>query len=101
MGLPEPTASASSAFGRAIHQVVEYHFNELLAGNEPPTLASTMIGHLGVAIVIGCLYVNHREWLKRPLSAHSLFKSQLKHCIVERRETYFRKSIGGRDVDSP
>jgi hypothetical protein len=51
------------------------------------------VAHLGVAVVIGCLYVNHREWLKRPLSAHSLFKSQLKHCIVERRETYLRKSI--------
>jgi RecB family exonuclease len=37
MGLPEPTVSASLVFGRAIHQAVEHHFNELLAGNEPPT----------------------------------------------------------------
>jgi hypothetical protein len=38
MGLPETTVSASLVFGRAIHQAVEHHFNELLAGNEPPTL---------------------------------------------------------------
>jgi RecB family exonuclease len=38
MGLPESTVSASLVFGRAIHQAVEHHFNELLAGNEPPTL---------------------------------------------------------------
>ncbi len=38
LGLPEPTVSASLVFGRAIHQAVEHHFNELLAGNQPPTL---------------------------------------------------------------
>ncbi len=40
LGLPEPTVSASLVFGRAIHQAVEHHFNELLAGNEPPTIDS-------------------------------------------------------------
>ncbi len=42
LGLPEPTVSASLVFGRAIHQAVEHHFNELLAGNEPPTLDSLL-----------------------------------------------------------
>lgn len=37
-GLPEPTVSASLVFGSAIHRAVEYHFNELLAGNEAPPL---------------------------------------------------------------
>ncbi|MBL8827644.1 MAG: PD-(D/E)XK nuclease family protein, partial [Planctomycetaceae bacterium] len=38
LGLPEPAVSASLVFGRAIHQAVEHHFNELLAGNESPSL---------------------------------------------------------------
>ncbi len=38
LGLPEPTVSVSLVFGRAIHQAVEHHFNELLAGNERPTM---------------------------------------------------------------
>ncbi|MCE9608349.1 MAG: PD-(D/E)XK nuclease family protein [Planctomycetia bacterium] len=37
-GLPERTISASLVFGSAIHRAVEHHFNELLAGNEPPQL---------------------------------------------------------------
>jgi len=37
-GLPERTVSASLVFGSAIHRAVEHHFNELLAGNEPPCL---------------------------------------------------------------
>lgn len=37
-GLPERTVSASLVFGSAIHRAVEHHFNELLAGNEPPPL---------------------------------------------------------------
>jgi RecB family exonuclease len=37
-GLPERTVSAALVFGSAIHRGVEHHFNELLAGNEPPTL---------------------------------------------------------------
>lgn len=37
-GLPEPTVSASLIFGSAIHRAVEHHFNELLIGNELPTL---------------------------------------------------------------
>ncbi|HND55289.1 MAG TPA: PD-(D/E)XK nuclease family protein, partial [Pirellulaceae bacterium] len=37
-GLPERTVSASLVFGAAIHRAVEHHFNELLAGNEPPNI---------------------------------------------------------------
>jgi len=37
-GLPERSVSSSLVFGSAIHRSVEHHFNELLAGNEPPTL---------------------------------------------------------------
>lgn len=37
-GLPERTVSATLVFGCAIHRAAEYHFNELLAGNEPPPL---------------------------------------------------------------
>ncbi|MCE9603306.1 MAG: PD-(D/E)XK nuclease family protein [Planctomycetia bacterium] len=42
-GLPERTVSSSLVFGSAIHRAVEYHFNELLAGNEPPT-AEALLG---------------------------------------------------------
>ncbi len=38
VGLPERTVSSSLVFGSAIHQAVELHFNELLVGNDPPTL---------------------------------------------------------------
>ena len=37
-GLPEKSVSASLVFGSAVHRAVEHHFNELMAGNEPPTL---------------------------------------------------------------
>jgi len=37
-GLPERTISASLVFGSAIHRAVEHHFNEIMAGCEPPTL---------------------------------------------------------------
>ncbi|MBL9091609.1 MAG: PD-(D/E)XK nuclease family protein [Planctomycetaceae bacterium] len=37
-GLPEKAVSSSLVFGSAIHRAVEHHFNELMAGNEPPTL---------------------------------------------------------------
>ena len=38
VGLPERTVSSSLVFGSAVHRAVEHHFNELLSGNEPPTL---------------------------------------------------------------
>lgn len=41
-GLPERTVSSSLVFGSAVHRAVEYHFNELLAGNEPPTLEALL-----------------------------------------------------------
>jgi putative RecB family exonuclease len=37
-GLPEDTVAASLAFGGAIHAAAEFHFRELMAGNEPPDL---------------------------------------------------------------
>jgi putative RecB family exonuclease len=37
-GLPEETVAASLAFGGAIHAAAEFHFRELMAGNEPPDL---------------------------------------------------------------
>lgn len=42
VGLPERTVSASLVFGSAVHRAVEHHFNELLAGNEPPSLQSLL-----------------------------------------------------------
>lgn len=36
--LPEESTSASLVFGRAVHSAIEFHFRELLAGNEPPDL---------------------------------------------------------------
>lgn len=36
--LPEETTSASLVFGRAIHRAIEFHFRELLAGNDSPDL---------------------------------------------------------------
>ena len=36
--LPEPTISASFVFGKAIHRAVEFHYRELLAGGETPSL---------------------------------------------------------------
>lgn len=35
--VPERTVSASLVFGSAVHRALEHHFNELLAGNEPPS----------------------------------------------------------------
>jgi CRISPR/Cas system-associated exonuclease Cas4 (RecB family) len=37
-GLPERTVSASLVFGSAVHRAAQFHFEELLAGNEPPCL---------------------------------------------------------------
>lgn len=39
-GLPEQTVSASLVFGGAIHAAVQFHFEELLAGNSAPDLAA-------------------------------------------------------------
>lgn len=36
--LPEATASSSLIFGRGIHRAIEFHFRELLAGNDAPDL---------------------------------------------------------------
>lgn len=36
--LPEETVAASLVFGSAIHSAVEFHFNELMAGNPQPDL---------------------------------------------------------------
>ncbi|REK28168.1 MAG: PD-(D/E)XK nuclease family protein, partial [Planctomycetota bacterium] len=37
-GLPETTVSSSLVFGAAIHAAVQFHYEELLAGAEPPDL---------------------------------------------------------------
>jgi putative RecB family exonuclease len=37
-GLPEPIIGASLVFGSAMHAAVQFHFEELLAGNDPPDL---------------------------------------------------------------
>jgi putative RecB family exonuclease len=37
-GLPEATVSSSLVFGGAVHRAFEHHFNELLAGAEPPSI---------------------------------------------------------------
>ncbi len=42
VGLPEATVSASLALGAAIHSAVEFHFRQLLEGNEPPSLDELM-----------------------------------------------------------
>ena len=36
-GLPENVVSSSLVFGPAVHCAVEFHFSELLVGNEPPS----------------------------------------------------------------
>ena len=36
--LPEAVVNSSLVFGGAIHSALEFHFNELLCGNEPPSL---------------------------------------------------------------
>ncbi len=38
VGLPEKSVSSNLVFGSAVHRAVELHFNELMAGNEPPGL---------------------------------------------------------------
>jgi putative RecB family exonuclease len=51
-GLPEETVSASLIFGCAIHASLQRHFEELLAGNRPPTLEEL-------------LEVYHASWAER------------------------------------
>ena len=41
-GLPETTVSSSLVFGGAVHRAFEHHFNELLAGAEPPSLEALL-----------------------------------------------------------
>jgi len=43
LGLPEDVVSASLVFGSALHRSVQYHFEQLLAGNGPPDL-DTLLG---------------------------------------------------------
>lgn len=47
-GLPETTISASLVFGSAIHRAAEFHFNELLAGNDAPS-AEALLGEFDAA----------------------------------------------------
>ena len=41
-GLPEETVSASLVFGSAIHAAIQHHFQELLAGNPPPSVEAML-----------------------------------------------------------
>src|SRR5688572_8464395 len=41
-GLPERTVASSLVFGSAVHRAVEHHFNELMAGNEPPSVEALL-----------------------------------------------------------
>jgi hypothetical protein len=43
--LPEDAVSAALVFGGAIHSAVEFHFNELMAGNEPPDLDTMLYAY--------------------------------------------------------
>jgi RecB family exonuclease len=43
LGLPEETVSANLVFGAAFHAAVQFHFEQLLAGNPPPDL-DTLLG---------------------------------------------------------
>jgi CRISPR/Cas system-associated exonuclease Cas4 (RecB family) len=41
--MPEETVSASLVYGTAIHRGLEKHFQELLAGNEPPAVEELLV----------------------------------------------------------
>ena len=51
-GLPEKTVSSSLVFGAAVHAAVQLHYEELLAGAEPPDLATLLASY-------------HAEWKER------------------------------------
>jgi putative RecB family exonuclease len=40
--LPERTVSSSRFFGSAVHQAIEYFFNEMMSGGEPPSLEALL-----------------------------------------------------------
>ncbi len=42
MGLPERTTSANLVFGSALHRALEFHFREIMAGDEPPSVEQLM-----------------------------------------------------------
>ena len=46
--LPERTVSSSLVFGSAVHRAAEHHFNELMAGNEPPS-SEALLGEYDAA----------------------------------------------------
>jgi putative RecB family exonuclease len=41
-GLPEESVAAALVFGSAIHRAIEYHFQEIMAGNKPPVADSLL-----------------------------------------------------------
>ncbi|HEV3262761.1 MAG TPA: PD-(D/E)XK nuclease family protein, partial [Gemmataceae bacterium] len=43
LGLPEETVTASLLFGQAVHAAVQFHYEQLLAGQPPPDL-DTLLG---------------------------------------------------------
>jgi len=69
-GLPERTVSSSLIFGGAIHRAVEHHFNELLAGNEPPT-SEALLGEYD------------RHWQETDPAAIRFGKDESRDCLGE------------------
>ena len=49
LGLPEETISASLVLGASLHQAVQYHFEQLLAGQPPADLDTLLAVFQGVA----------------------------------------------------
>lgn len=49
-GIPEETVSSSLVFGSGIHAAIQFHHEELLAGNPPPTIGSLMDAYRSVWI---------------------------------------------------
>ncbi len=49
-------------------------------------IASPTVGHLGVAVVIWCLYLIRRTWLKRPLPAREHFSHESRVELTRGRE---------------
>lgn len=43
--LPEEVVSSALVFGGAIHSAVEFHFNEVMAGNDPPDLDTLLYAY--------------------------------------------------------
>jgi putative RecB family exonuclease len=82
LGLPEETVSSSLVFGGAIHRAAEFHFRELMAGNQAPDLDTL-------------LYEYQAAWQERDLAAVQFNKDEnvdVLGGLAERVLTTFRDS---------